>query len=130
MLFKYTVVLAGITDVSRRDPPGLGCGRRLHLDIMDAHFVRTEFGPDMVVLARSVSPVCNRNVHLMMTSPVRYLDRLSTGRSDGEIHVEGDCDVWPPSPHRRRGVRGGLVARPQTRPRRLPVPAACDECFA
>jgi len=103
----------------------------LHLDIMDAHFVpNLSFGPDMVVLARSVSPGLYRNVHLMMTRPDRYLDRfIDAGAQTVQIHVEADCDVWAGlAAIGRRGVRAGLVARPQTPAEALyPYLPLCDE---
>lgn len=103
----------------------------LHLDIMDAHFVpNLSFGPDMVALARRVSPGLTRNVHLMMTSPDRYLDRfIEAGAQALQIHVEADCDIRQAlDAIRARGVRAGLVARPQTPAETLfPYLPRCDE---
>jgi len=103
----------------------------LHLDIMDAHFVpNLSFGPDMVALARRVSPDLFRNVHLMMTRPDLYLGRfIDAGAQALQIHVEADCDVWQAlGAIRGRGVRSGLVSRPQTPVAALyPYVALCDE---
>ncbi len=89
----------------------------LHLDIMDAHFVpNLSFGPDMVALARRVCPRLFRHVHLMMTRPDAYAGRfIDAGAQTVQIHVEADCDVWAGlQAIRARGVRSGLVLRPQT----------------
>ncbi len=103
----------------------------LHLDIMDAHFVpNLSFGPDMVALARRVSPGLFRDVHLMMTRPDLYLERfIDAGAQALQIHVEADCDVWQGlAAIRRRGVRSGLVSRPQTPVTALyPYVPLCDE---
>ena len=103
----------------------------LHLDIMDAHFVpNLSFGPDVVALAKRVSPGLFRNVHLMMTRPDLYLDRFIDAGADAlQFHVEADCDVWQGlAAIRRRGVRSGLVARPQTPAEALyPYVPLCDE---
>lgn len=103
----------------------------LHLDIMDAHFVpNLSFGPDMVALARRVSPGLFRDVHLMMTRPDLYLERfIDAGAQALQIHVEADCDVWQAlGAIRRRGVRSGLVSRPQTPVSALfPYVPLCDE---
>lgn len=98
---------------------------------MDAHFVpNLSFGPDVVALAKRTCPCLFRNVHLMMTRPDLYVDRFIDAGADAvQIHVEADCDIWAGlAAIRRRGVRAGLVLRPQT-----PAPAAypylplCDE---
>ena len=89
----------------------------LHLDIMDAHFVpNLSFGPDVVDLCRRVCPPLFRDVHLMMTRPDLYVDRFADAGADALlIHVEADCDVWETlRAIGRRGVRPGLVSRPQT----------------
>ncbi|MCL2103715.1 MAG: ribulose-phosphate 3-epimerase [Kiritimatiellaeota bacterium] len=89
----------------------------LHLDIMDAHFVpNLSFGPDVVELCRRVCPSLFRDVHLMMTRPDLYVDRFADAGADALlIHVEADCDVWETlRAIGQRGVRPGLVSRPQT----------------
>jgi len=103
----------------------------LHLDIMDAHFVpNLSFGSDMVALARRVSPELYRHVHLMMTRPDAYLGRfIEAGAQTVQIHVEADCDVWAAlRAIRERGVRSGLVLRPQTPASAVfPYVPFCDE---
>ena len=103
----------------------------LHLDIMDAHFVpNLSFGPDVVALATRTSPGLFRNVHLMMTRPDRYIGRfIDAGAQAVQIHVEADCDIWQGLREiRARGVRAGLVLRPQTAVEAaLPYVGLCDE---
>ncbi len=103
----------------------------LHLDIMDAHFVpNLSFGPDMVALSRKVCPGLFRNVHLMMTRPDLYADRfVDAGAQAVQIHVEADCDIWAClNGIRARGIRTGLVLRPQTPVvAMLPYVQLCDE---
>lgn len=103
----------------------------LHLDIMDAHFVpNLSFGHDMVALARKTCPSLFRNVHLMMTRPDLYLDRfIDAGAQALQVHVEADCDIWAAlKAIRARGVRAGLVSRPQTPVSALlPYVTLCDE---
>ena len=103
----------------------------LHLDIMDAHFVpNLSFGPDVVALSRHVCPSLFRDVHLMLTRPDLYIDRFADAGADAIlIHVEADCDVWETlGAIRRRGVRSGLVSRPQTPVEALyPYVPLCDE---
>ena len=103
----------------------------LHLDIMDAHFVpNLSFGPDVVALAKRTCPGLFRNVHLMMTRPDLYIDRfIDAGAQSLQIHVEADCDVWQGlRAIRARGVRAGLVQRPQTPVAALlPYVPLCDE---
>lgn len=103
----------------------------LHLDIMDAHFVpNLSFGPDMVALAQRVCPTLFRHVHLMMTRPDLYAGRfIDAGAQTVQFHVEADCDVWAGlRAIHARGVRAGLVLRPQTPAAALfPYLSLCDE---
>ncbi len=103
----------------------------LHLDIMDAHFVpNLSFGPDVVALARKVAPAQFRNVHLMLSRPDLYVERFVDAGADAvQIHVEADCDIWESlAAIRARGVRSGLVLRPQTLVAAVkPYLRLCDE---
>jgi len=103
----------------------------LHLDIMDAHFVpNLSFGPDVVALARRVAPAQIRNVHLMLSRPDLYVERFVDAGADAvQIHVEADCDIWQTlAAIRARGVRSGLVLRPQSAVAALkPYLYLCDE---
>ena len=90
---------------------------RLHLDIMDAHFVpNLSFGPDVVALARKVAPEFYRNVHLMMTRPDLYLEKFAAaGAQTLQIHVEADCDVHAALARiRALGLKRAAVLNPET----------------
>lgn len=103
----------------------------LHIDIMDAHFVpNLSFGPDIVALAKRVCPSLSLDVHLMMTRPDLYIERFIDAGADAvQIHVEADCDCWSVLERiRARGIRSGLVSRPQTPVTELyPYVSLCDE---
>jgi ribulose-phosphate 3-epimerase len=103
----------------------------VHLDIMDARFVpNLSFGPDVVALARREAPPLFRSVHLMLSRPDLYIDRfVEAGADSVQIHVEADCDIWRGlAAVRARGVRSGLVLRPQTPVAALkPYLDLCDE---
>jgi|SRR4051794_10794785 len=64
---------------------------RLHLDVMDGHFVpNITFGPDIVAAVRRLSrlPI---DAHLMISEPSRYVDRFIAAGSDTiTFHVEVD----------------------------------------
>ncbi|MBO5643422.1 MAG: ribulose-phosphate 3-epimerase [Kiritimatiellae bacterium] len=90
---------------------------QLHIDVMDAHFVpNLSFGPDIVKLARRVSPSFKRNVHLMMTRPDLYIENfINSGASSIQIHVESQCDVHQTlSQIRRLGAKNAIVINPPT----------------
>ncbi len=103
----------------------------VHLDIMDARFVpNLSFGPEVVALARREAPSLFRSVHLMLSRPDLYIDRfVDAGADSVQIHVEADCDIWRGlAAVRARGVRPGLVLRPQTPVAALkPYLALCAE---
>jgi len=103
----------------------------VHLDIMDAHFVpNLSFGPDVVALARREAPDLFRSVHLMLSRPDLYVERfVDAGADSVQIHVEADCDIWRCLAQiKARGVRSGLVLRPQTAVSALkPYLHLCDE---
>jgi ribulose-phosphate 3-epimerase len=66
---------------------------RLHLDVMDGHFVpNITFGPDVVAAVRRLSrlPI---DAHLMISEPARYMERfIAAGADTITFHVEVDDD--------------------------------------
>ena len=66
---------------------------RLHLDVMDGHFVpNITFGPDVVAAFRRLTPL-PLDVHLMISQPSRYVTRFLDAGSDSiTFHVEVDED--------------------------------------
>ena len=89
----------------------------LHIDIMDPTFVpNLSFGPDIVALARRVSPNLYRNVHLMMNRPDLYLEPFArAGAQTIQIHVEADCDLHTELARiSAMGLRNAIVLNPET----------------
>ncbi len=66
---------------------------RLHLDVMDGHFVpNITFGPDVIAAIRRLTPM-PLDVHLMISEPARYMDRFLAARPDTvSFHIESDPD--------------------------------------
>ncbi|MBA3779989.1 MAG: ribulose-phosphate 3-epimerase [Chloroflexi bacterium] len=62
---------------------------RLHLDVMDGHFVpNLTFGPDIVAAIRRLTKL-PLDVHLMIAEPSRYVDRFIKAGSDSiTFHIE------------------------------------------
>ena len=64
---------------------------RIHLDVMDGHFVpNLTFGPDVVAAVRRLTrlPI---DAHLMISEPARYVDRfIAAGPDTITFHIEVD----------------------------------------
>jgi ribulose-phosphate 3-epimerase len=62
---------------------------RLHLDVMDGHFVdNLTFGPDVVAAFRRLTDL-PLDVHLMISEPARYIDRFIAARPQTiTFHIE------------------------------------------
>jgi ribulose-phosphate 3-epimerase len=62
---------------------------RIHLDVMDGHFVdNITFGPDIVAALRRLTEL-PLDVHLMISEPARYIDRFIAARPETiTFHVE------------------------------------------
>eukprot|EP01031_Cornospumella_fuschlensis_P017834 gene17834-21820_t len=73
-------------EVKRAEEAG---AERLHLDVMDGHFVdNISFGPQMVQVVRKSSAMY-LDVHLMIHRPDHYLPRfIAAGANSITIHVE------------------------------------------
>lgn len=65
----------------------------LHLDIMDGHFVNNiSFGPCIVESARKSTDMF-LDVHLMIETPLKYLDSFAKAGADGiTFHIESQGD--------------------------------------
>ena len=89
---------------------------RVHLDVMDGHFVpNLSFGPDIAHAIHRSSPI-PMDVHLMISDPTAYLPRfIKAGASSVTFHWEACEDPGPLlSEIRRHGIRAGLAIRPNT----------------
>ena len=85
--------------------------RRIHVDVMDGHFVpNLSMGPLVVAALRPLAARAGAmlEVHLMIAEPDRYLDVFShAGATAMTVHVEA-C----PHLHRTVGAIRGLAAQP------------------
>jgi ribulose-phosphate 3-epimerase len=92
---------------------------RLHLDVMDGHFVpNLTFGPDIVAAFRRLTAL-PLDVHLMISHPARYIDRFLDGAPETiTFHVECDDDDATKRDTlariRERGSAAGLAISPGT----------------
>ena len=92
---------------------------RLHLDVMDGHFVpNITFGPDIVAAFRRLTDL-PLDVHLMISEPARYIDRFLAGQPETvTFHVEADADEERIERTLRtiqeRGAGAGLAVSPST----------------
>jgi ribulose-phosphate 3-epimerase len=78
-------------EVRRAEAAG---AERLHLDVMDGHFVdNISFGPQMVEVVRKCSGKLYLDVHLMIHRADHYLPRfIAAGANNITVHVEARYD--------------------------------------
>jgi ribulose-phosphate 3-epimerase len=99
---------------------------RLHLDVMDGHFVdNITFGPDVVAAFRRLTEL-PLDVHLMISEPARYMERfIAADPQTITFHVEApESDVAKDaaiSAIQAAGQGAGLAVSPGT-----PVQALAD----
>ena len=92
---------------------------RIHLDVMDGHFVpNITFGPDVVAAFRRLTRL-PLDVHLMISDPSRYVSRfLDAGSDTITFHVEvEETDVTKRETLERiraSGRQPGLAVSPET----------------
>jgi ribulose-phosphate 3-epimerase len=92
---------------------------RLHLDVMDGHFVpNITFGPDIVAAFRRLT-VLPLDVHLMIAEPSRYVERFLDARPETvTFHVEAPESVAHKlgalGSIRDAGAEAGLAVSPGT----------------
>jgi len=93
-----------------------GGAGRIHIDVMDGHFVpNLSMGPAVVKSLRKVTRL-PLEVHLMVDEPVRFIEPFVEAGADTLI---GHWEVLPdPQPFLRavheRGKKAGLVVNPET----------------
>ena len=68
--------------------------RRMHLDVMDGHFVpNITFGAPVIKWLRPFSKK-TFDVHLMISEPLRYIDDFADAGADIiTFHIESDSDA-------------------------------------
>jgi ribulose-phosphate 3-epimerase len=89
---------------------------RIHLDVMDAHFVpNLTFGPTMIKALRSRTEL-PFDAHLMISEPGRYIDEyLDAGCDSVTFHVEIDEPIKPTLiAISAAGRAAGLAVKPAT----------------
>jgi ribulose-phosphate 3-epimerase len=90
--------------------------RRLHLDVMDGHFVpNITIGPFIVESIRRLTSL-HLETHLMIENPDKYIEAFVRAGSDTVIiHVEASADIIQDLKKiRELGARAGLVLNPPT----------------
>ena len=90
----------------------------LHVDIMDGHFVpNISFGYSMVKALRPITDMI-LDVHLMIDTPIRYVDEFCKAGADYlTIHVESDTPENIDATLDKiiaNGVNPGIVVKPKT----------------
>ena len=90
----------------------------LHVDIMDGHFVpNISFGYSMVKALRPITDMI-LDVHLMIDTPIRYVDEFCKAGADYlTIHVESDTPENIDATLDKiiaNGVKPGIVVKPKT----------------
>ena len=100
-------------EVARLEEAGVAA---LHLDVMDGHFVPNfTYGMPIVSALRRLTEL-PLDVHLMISSPERYLEAFYEAGADViTIHVEAVDDPRPALEHiRQLGAGAGLALNPAT----------------
>ena len=90
---------------------------RLHVDVMDGHFVpNLTMGPDVLRAVREAVPQAYLNVHLMVMRPDLYAPKfIAAGADTVLIHAEAPCDLRATlAAIRAAGKRAGLTLNPET----------------
>jgi ribulose-phosphate 3-epimerase len=91
---------------------------RIHVDVMDGHFVpNISMGP---VVVKAIRPVTRLplEVHLMIEEPIRYLDAFAEAGADSLlVHVENAVNLHRTVQHiKALGKKAGVVLNPATSP--------------
>src|SRR6516225_4026958 len=89
---------------------------RIHVDVMDGHFVpNISMGPVVVQALRPVTRL-PLECHLMIEEPDRYLDAfIEAGADSLLVHVEAAVNLHRTVQHiKHRGKKAGVVLNPAT----------------
>ncbi len=91
---------------------------RIHVDVMDGHFVpNISMGPVVVKALRPLTKL-PLEVHLMIEHPIRFLDAFAEAGADGLlVHVENAPNLHRTVQHiKGLGKKAGVVLNPATSP--------------
>ncbi|HTU88520.1 MAG TPA: ribulose-phosphate 3-epimerase [Gemmataceae bacterium] len=91
---------------------------RIHVDVMDGHFVpNITMGPVVVKALRPITKL-PLEVHLMIEEPIRFLDAFAEAGADSMlVHVENAVNLHRTVQHiKALGKKAGVVVNPATSP--------------
>jgi ribulose-phosphate 3-epimerase len=91
---------------------------RIHVDVMDGHFVpNITMGPVVVKALRPITKL-PLEIHLMIEHPVRFLDAFAEAGGDAMlVHVENEVNLHRTVQHiKALGKKAGVVLNPATPP--------------
>ena len=116
-LVSASILDADLADLARDSRRALRAGSdRLHLDVMDGHFVpNITFGPTVIKRLRRVGKQ-PFDAHLMISEPGRYMDQfIDAGCDSITFHVEVEEPIEPTLRKiRKAGRQAGLALKPAT----------------
>jgi ribulose-phosphate 3-epimerase len=116
-LVSASILDADLADLARDSLRALRAGSdRLHLDVMDGHFVpNISFGPTVIKRLRRIGKQ-PFDAHLMISEPGRYMDQfIEAGCDSITFHVEVEEAIEPTLLKiRKAGRQAGLAIRPAT----------------
>jgi ribulose-phosphate 3-epimerase len=116
-LISASILDCDLSDLAREARRAFKAGAdRLHLDVMDGHFVpNITFGPTVI---KRLRPIGKRpfDAHLMISEPGRYIDQfIDAGCDSITFHVEVDEPIEPTLLKiRKAGRQAGLAVKPAT----------------
>ncbi len=117
MLVSTSILDADLADLARDCRRAFRAGSdRLHLDVMDGHFVpNITFGPTVIKRLRHIGKQ-PFDAHLMISEPGRYMDQfIEAGCDSITFHVEVEEPIEPTLLKiRKAGRQAGLALRPAT----------------
>ena len=116
-LVSTSILDADLADLARDSRRAFRAGSdRLHLDVMDGHFVpNITFGPTVIKCLRRIGKQ-PFDAHLMISEPGRFMDEfIDAGCDSITFHVEVEEPIEPTLLKiRKAGRQAGLALRPAT----------------
>jgi ribulose-phosphate 3-epimerase len=116
-LVSASILDSDLADLSREARRAIkGGADRVHLDVMDGHFVpNITFGPRLIKWLRRSSKA-PFDAHLMISEPARYMDEfIDAGCTSITFHVEVEEPIEPTLLKiRKAGLLAGLAIKPAT----------------
>jgi ribulose-phosphate 3-epimerase len=116
-LVSASILDSDLADLARESSRALrGGSDRLHIDVMDGHFVpNITIGPTVIKRLRRVGKQ-PFDAHLMISEPGRYMDQfLDAGCNSITFHVEVEEPIEPTLLKiRKAGRQAGLALKPAT----------------